>query len=332
MQFHGRMAQFIEVRNQKITVKEGYDQFQNFNEAKNLSDNTIHHYGMSFRLFAEFYDVSKPCCSIVEQTIFEFISWMKNTRNINDITLNSYLRPIRAMLYYFMKQGFTAPFHISEPKATAKVKEPYTEYEMTILLKKPDLKKCTFPEYRTWVIINYLFATGNRVGTVSNIKIADVKFESRIIHLKKTKNRKEQIIPLSSNLDKILREYLRYRKGGADDYLFCNTAGERLTESALRVSIRHYNLKRGVMKTSVHLFRHTFAKDWIVTGGDPFSLQEALGHSTLDMTRKYVKMFNEDLKHVYEKHNPLDRFYEKSGNSRAKSKFKKGEFQKSSNF
>ncbi|MDR1689437.1 MAG: tyrosine-type recombinase/integrase [Clostridiales bacterium] len=330
MQFHGRMAQFIEARNQNITVLEGFAQFQNFNVAKNLSDKTIKHYDISFKLFTDFYDISKPCCSIVEPTVFEFIAWMRNTRKISDITLISYLRPIRAMLYYFMRQGFTSPFHISEPKATAKIKEPYTEYEMAILLKKPDLKKCTFAEYRTWVIVNYLFATGNREGTVSNIKIADVKFESRIIHLKKTKNRKEQIIPLSSNLEKILKEYLRYRKGGADDYLFCNTAGERLTESALRIGIRRYNQNRGVMKTSVHLFRHTFAKDWILTGGDPFSLQEALGHSTLEMTRKYVKMFNEDLKHVYEKHNPLDRFYEKSGKTRAQSKFKKGKFNKKS--
>ena len=222
MQFHGRMAQHIEARNKKITVKEGFAQFQNFNEAKNLSGKTIKHYDISFKNFAEFYDVSKPACSIIETTIFEFIAWLKKNGNINDITLNSCLRPIRAMLYYFMKQGFTSPFHITEPKATQKAKEPWTDHELAILLKKPNIKECAFAEHRAWAIINYLFATGNREGTASNIKIEDVKFESRIIHLKKTKNRKGQIMPLSPNLEKILKEYLLYRKGAPSDYLWGN--------------------------------------------------------------------------------------------------------------
>ena len=50
-----------------------------------------------------------------------------------------------------------------------------------------------------------------------------------------------------------------------------------------------------------------FAKDWIRNTGDVFRLQKLLGHTTLEMTRQYVNMFNEDLKQGFEDYNPLDR-------------------------
>ena len=91
------------------------------------------------------------------------------------------------------------------------------------------------------------------------------------------------------------------------DYLFCNIGAEKLTTNALKHSLRDYNLARGVTKTSAHALRHTFAKNWILNTGDVFRLQKLLGHSTLEMTRKYVNMFSEDLKDNFENYNPLDR-------------------------
>lgn len=62
------------------------------------------------------------------------------------------------------------------------------------------------------------------------------------------------------------------------------------------------------MKTGVHLFRHTFAKKWIQNGGNIFSLQKILGHSSLEMVKEYVNMFGEDIRQDYDKYNPLDVF------------------------
>lgn len=55
----------------------------------------------------------------------------------------------------------------------------------------------------------------------------------------------------------VLKEYMRVRKGTAADYLFCNDSEEMLTENGLRRAIADYNKRRGVSKTSIHLFRHT---------------------------------------------------------------------------
>ena len=162
--------------------------------------------------------------------------------------------------------GYTEPFKISLLKADKKIKETYTDSELAILLKKPDVKKCNFSEYRNWVFINYVMATGNRVSTITNIKIGDIDLDNDTIILKKTKNRNQQITPISNTLKVILLEYLKYRKGDVEEYLFCTSAGKKLTRNSTIEAIRKYNQSRGVSKTSIHLFRHTFAKNWILNG------------------------------------------------------------------
>jgi len=54
------------------------------------------------------------------------------------------------------------------------------------------------------------------------------------------------------------------------------------------------------------LYRHTFAKQWILNGGYIFRLQKILGHSDLTVVKEYVHMFSNDLAIDFDKFNPLD--------------------------
>ena len=104
----------------------------------------------------------------------------------------------------------------------------------------------------------------------------------------------------------ILREYGRYRGGEPTDYLFCTETGTQLTENGLRQSIARYNMRCGVQKTSIHLFRHTFARKYLIDcGGDAFTLQKLLGHSTLAMTKHYCAIYDADLTKNYDNFSPL---------------------------
>ena len=122
-----------------------------------------------------------------------------------------------------------------------------------------------------------------------------------------TKQKKQYIIPISSGLKEVLQEYLRYRKGAADDFLFVTVYGEQFTKDTMGECLRLYNISRGVTKTGIHLFRHTFAKNWIMNGGDIFRLQKVLGHSTLDMVKQYVNLYSADLKRDYDQFSLFDR-------------------------
>lgn len=72
--------------------------------------------------------------------------------------------------------------------------------------------------------------------------------------------------------------------------------------------VRETRIARGVTKTGIHAFRHTFARLYLVEcGGDALKLQRLLGHSTLDMTKHYVRLYDQDLIADFQKHSPLER-------------------------
>ena len=139
-----------------------------------------------------------------------------------------------------------------------------------------------------------------------NIQNRDVDLGARQIVYRHTKNGKVQVVPLCSQMVSILREYMTIRKGEPAEYLFCNQYGEMLSENALRFAIAHYNRSRGVEKTSIHLFRHTFARKYLVDcGGGAFMLQKLLGHSTLAMTKHYCAIYDADISKNYDRFSPL---------------------------
>lgn len=232
-------------------------------------------------------------------------------------TLNHYLRAIRAFLYWCMDRQYVRQFKVKLVAEQEAVKMTYSDEDCMKLLVKPR-KNDSFVEWRTWAIINWVLATGNRASTICNIKIGDVNYAKKEVYINRTKNNKASILPLSLALANALQEYTKMwlYNFGPNDWLFpSSTTADQLTVNALKHSIRRYNLARDVEITSIHAFRHTFAKNWIRNTGDVFRLQKVLGHSTLEMTRRYVNMFSEDLKEGYEEFSPLDKL--KRGSSRA---------------
>ena len=196
--------------------------------------------------------------------------------------------------------------NLSRYRAQETIKDTYTDRELELLLKKPNMRKCKFSEYRNWVIINYLLNSGCRAATVRNIQNRDVDLESRQVVFRHTKSGRIQVSPLCSQMVSILTDYMTVRRGKPDDYLFCNQYGEMLTENALRLAVAHYNKSRGVQKTGIHLFRHTFARKYLVDcGGDAFMLQRLLGHSTLKMTKHYCAIYDADIAKDYDRFSPL---------------------------
>ena len=302
---------------QAPTLQECIRDFERRCIANNLSEQSIATYNVHCGLFAVFAGAEDTPITELPQNVTEgFIAHLKQERRCSDATVLSYMRTIRVFLYYCMEMEYVAPYKIKLPKAEKKIKETYTDAELAALLKKPDIKKCGFTEYRIWVYSTYLLATGNRISTALNIRLCDLDFDNGLIQLNTMKNRKAQIIPMSDTLRQILREYLSYRQGASDDYLFCNACGGQADKRTYQEGLAAYNRARGVKKTSAHLYRHTFAKKWIMNGGDVFRLQKLLGHSDLTITREYVNMFSVDLSQNYSQFNPLDTMKINSGAER----------------
>ena len=315
------MKMSMQRRTEHKTITEGFEEFIRYKKGNNIRSETIKDYEMIFSIFAKFYGESSLCEDINEFTISDYVCYLQtkpkkqngNTKKqefLSDVTIATYIRHLRAIINFWIKRGYTKPFTVLVPKADEEVKLPYTEDELSLLLKKPDLKTCSFSEYRNWVMTNYFLSTANRLETVRNLLIKDIHFDDNEIYLRHVKNRKPYTIPLQKDLRKILIEYLEYRHGEPDDYLFCNENDDKkpLSNESIKTAISRYNLKRGVSKTSVHRYRNTFAKFWIINGGDLIRLQKILGHKSLSMVLKYVDMYGKDLQKNFDSFNPLSAF------------------------
>ena len=281
--------------------------FINACKGRGLSEKTIKTYTQHFKSFQRFLDTDRAIEDLTSEDIDDMAASMR-AAGLARNSIASYMRTFKAFISWGNQAGLTdlvVPLYKEEET----IKETYTDNELQTLLKKPNMKTCDFAEYRSWVIINLLVNSGLRAGAVRNIQNRDVELENSVISLRHTKNKKVQILPLCSAMVVILREYMRRRNGEPTDYLFCNDYGDKLTEAGLRTSIMRYNQRRGVEKTSIHLFRHTFARKYLVDcGGNAFMLQKILGHSTLDMTKHYCSIFNQDLVKNYDKFSPLSQF------------------------
>lgn len=296
------------------TLPELYKDYRMMKQAMNVAPATLANYDRTFDMFNDYLGDRNTTEDITVGTIYSYINSLQD-RMVKATSINHYLRDLRAFLYWCMKQDYFPQFDIKLIKEGEAIKETYTDKELEAMLQKPR-ENDTFVDWRTWVIINYTMATGNRAETICSLKIGDIDFTKNEVRLEHTKNRKQQILPLGRELPIILKKYLNEWRSEAtpDEYLFANIANEKLTVNGLRLALKRYNKTRGVDKSSVHALRHTFAKKWILNTGDVFRLQKILGHSTLDMTRKYVNMFSDDLKDNFENYNPLDRM--KTPNSR----------------
>lgn len=292
------------------SLKEGLNEFIADCKIRNLAEGTIKIYKEDFGYFMKYmsknYANIKIESELTKEIVNEFIIYMKEN-GLKTSTINIRIRSIRCVLYYFMRNDYiNEEFKIQQIREEEQIPQLYTKEEITKLLKKPNIKKCSFAEYRTWVIVNFFVATGVRRRTLINVKIEDLDFENNIIYIRVTKNRKTIVMPIGKALKKVLQEYLKYRGGEKQDYLFCNLEGRKLTEYAINNLITRYNTGRGVQKTGIHAFRHFFAKEYIQNGGNVFKLQKLLGHSTLEQTQRYVDLFGEDLQTDFDRYNPLD--------------------------
>ena len=294
----------------KITMKtskttaECFEDFIISKRAQGIADKTITTYQSQFRAVSKHLDVTIPIEDLTKSDLDNMVASMRNS-NLATNSISSYVRILRVFLSWCNEENITR-LNMKAYKGEETIKETYSDSELQKLLKKPNMRKCRFSEYRTWVIINLLLNNGCRAATIRNIKNSDVDLDNFVIYLRHTKNKKSQVIPLCNELCGILKEYMRIRGGGADDYLFPNENGEQLKEYALGNSIARYNNRRGVQKTSIHAFRHTFARKYLIDcGGDAFTLQRLLGHSTLDMTKHYCAIFDADIVKNYDNFSPL---------------------------
>ena len=286
----------------KEELKDLFSAFITEKKLNNLSKSSIRNYEEAFtRLIRE--SSIKNVEDITQENVNSYIASLISS-GMSIASVNHYIRTLKVFFYYLMSKGVIREFKIKQLRAQEEKLKFYSDEELKLLLTSSNN---TYTEHRTYTVICFILATGARVGTISKIKLSDVDLTNRVVYYRHLKNKKTAIIPLSSSIVKVLNNFLSsWERTKEDGWLFPMGNEEPSTEDGLRQSMEKYCLKRGIKSKGLHALRHNFAREWVKNNGDVFKLQQMLCHSSLEMTRNYIRLFSSDLSMDIERFCPLD--------------------------
>ena len=301
-----RKVIFGKIAQNDLSVGEAIELFLKSRQAENVRPVTLDAYEAKLRIFREWIGADTALSAVNKEAIEAFKLFLLDGDHGGAQTANSRLRHLRAFIYWCADEGFIPFFKVKLVKAEEPVKGFYSPEELKKILERPQ-KGASFSEWRCWALESTLVSTGIRIGSALEIRVEDVSLSpgGGEIVLRHTKNRKRQTVFVSPVLAGVLEEYARIRGGDSDSFFFCNIFGEAWTTRSAAGAVQRYNRKRGVPRTSMHDFRRTFATALAREGVDAFSLQRLLGHSSLEMSRRYVQEAGLDLGRIALRYDPL---------------------------
>ena len=141
---------------------------------------------------------------------------------------------------------------------------------------------------RDRILVMIVLDCGIRKNELSNLNVSDIRSDSIFVH--GGKGRKDRIVPVSSEVYRMIQEYIESRTEQTE-YLFqYYHSSERLNYVGVREVFRRLKVQTGIKRLAPHLCRHTYGTYFIHNGGSEKALQMVLGHSEIDTTEIYIHL------------------------------------------
>jgi site-specific recombinase XerD len=221
-----------------------------------------------------------------------------STRNHRLTALRSFFKYIQLVepKYIYLMQQLLAIKHKKCKKASVNY---LTVDGIKLLLKQPDSSSRT--GYRDLLILSILYESGSRVDELINIKVGDIRLDNPATILLHGKGNKSRIVPISQEMAKLIKTYLRNEKlesfERSSRLLFLNRSGNKLTGAGIAYIIKKYaNAARSINPSiipstlSPHCIRHSKAMHLLQAGVDLIYIRDFLGHESIKTTEIYAKV------------------------------------------
>ena len=310
--------------------------FLQYKAAEGISPKTLQSYQRDLKLWLE-YAGDIPLHQITTALLQDYFVWLRTDYKPRRITGNAQALASKTIYNFYISlcafftwanREFQLPNPIKAvpvPKFEQAPIEPFTKEEVEALLKACELcneaKTTDRRKYimrratgrRDQAIIMTLLDTGLRASELSALKVGDVDLKTGKVLVKHgrlggAKGGKGRTVFLGKAARRALWRYLAEREDGEEPGapLFLVKYDRPMNKNALRLLIVHLGEKAGIQKCHPHRFRHTFAITYLRSGGDLFTLQALLGHSTLDMVQHYARIAEIDIEQAHRRASPAD--------------------------
>lgn len=285
------------VLGQQITDKDAYkiENFTKWMAQKRYSKNTINTYESMLVVFFRFH-YPKSVNEISEKDILRF--------NVDYIMANGFSytyqnQMINAIKLFYRQQGNTTlvPENLERPKKSKKLPVVLSIEEVKLILQNTiNLKHKT--------LLSLLYSCGLRIGEALKLRIKDINFERRFMHIKSAKGSKDRYVPIPKQMIDLLTYYLESYK--PTEYVFEGQNGGMYSavsaRQILKRSLRSSDISKQI---TLHTLRHSHATHLLENGTDLRFIQELLGHNNPKTTMIYTHVSTTSLDRIK---NPFDDF------------------------
>lgn len=272
--------------NQKV-INSFFDDHQS-----RFSLETIRSYRLSLKQFFSF--CGKNYDEVKATHIRAWLASMEE-KNLKKTTLHIKLSGLKSFYQYCMEENLLK----KNPAAT--IKTPQKDDVLPYYLSKrqvAQLQELTRNDYQFRPIVETLYSTGVRISELLEIRLEDIKWDTRQIWIRKGKGTKERFVLFSHDCAERLKMYLQKRKTNST-FLFANRRGGQLHREYIQKNFRKFSEALG-FKVAPHILRHTFAAHLAEKNMPQSYIQDLLGHVDINSTRIYTRLMEHARKKQYD--------------------------------
>lgn len=285
---------------------------------RNLSPHTLRNYSSDLEQFKQhLLAVEKradlPVEDIDRLTIREWMASLHIDHKKTSVARK--LASLRTFFQFLVREGkleSNPAKQVATPKIERKLPNHLTIEDAVRFIETPDIS--TTQGCRDRAIIEFLYATGIRVGELVGINLGDVDLKEKMVRVT-GKRKKQRIVPFGEPALEALLLYLSETRGGYlancpitkrdPQAVFLNYQGTRITTRSVgRMIDKYIKLCSDIHDISPHSLRHTFATHLLDQGADLRDIQELLGHARLTTTQIYTQVSMEKMIEVYDRAHP----------------------------
>jgi integrase/recombinase XerD len=265
---------------------------------RNCRPNTIRSYGATLMVFLSYLKKEGRTYleTITRDDLSGFIEYEQD-RGMQPKTVSTRLRLLYAFVSYLVDREVVHPdllkrkLRVKVPETLPRAMDPEDVQQLLAVIKKA----------RDWALILVLLRTGMRIGELLGTRMSEVNLrEKRITIMEAEKTRVGRIVYLSEDACKALKIWLK-RRDPAKERLFYGQGRPRLSYTAVRTKFARYLQEAGLAHRgySLHCLRHTCATELLNAGMRLECLQQLLGHSSIEMTRRYARLTDNTRREEY---------------------------------
>jgi integrase/recombinase XerD len=326
----GRGATVPHILTANYTISQAFELFIHAKAAEGLRERTLRDYRDHQRWFADWLIETRPKVQMAQeispQILREYIYYLtynkqyygdhpikskqtKERQGLSPGSINIRITTMKAYYKWLFNEGIITrnpAANIKKQRVEEDMIGAFTDEQAALLLDMPNQRR--YAGFRDFVLMRLLLESGMRIGEITSLTTDAIDLKTRLITIAASvsKTRKARIIPISTKMTRLLMELVAENHTYFPDakHVFLANYGQPLTESGISSRIKEYGKQAGIadkVRCSPHTFRHTFALNFLKENGDMVALQRILGHSSMDMVRKYVQHTSEDIRDAHDK-------------------------------